>query len=145
MEPQLSILSPKDKGPHICLATGFFPKNAEMSITFNDGDSTQLQVQDNAQLLTKKKTYFFAGVKEKEIKSCQMENVKEEKLQTDSNEGAPKDDPSKNECPTPEVKNATILTREVKDYPRMNFMPWCSRDVLEQSVRVFTEEQWDGW
>ncbi|RXM32553.1 hypothetical protein EOD39_15954 [Acipenser ruthenus] len=61
-EPSLSVFTPpKEKDTAVCVATGFFPKNMNISMRVGDGDPKITVSNDKAVLSLTDKTYNFAA------------------------------------------------------------------------------------
>lgn len=57
--------------PDICLATGFYPKTAEMILNVKNGPAEKLNTSE-AVMSKNQKGYFFAGFTDKTLLSCEM-------------------------------------------------------------------------
>ncbi|XP_071399453.1 uncharacterized protein trdc [Centroberyx affinis] len=79
--PTLSILRPLEGlgsdggGPKVCLATGFYPKGAQMVLELSDNKTSITHSTSSAALSRTTKSYVYAGFSNEKIKSCELDGV----------------------------------------------------------------------
>uniref|UniRef100_UPI003AB06293 uncharacterized protein trdc n=1 Tax=Centroberyx gerrardi TaxID=166262 RepID=UPI003AB06293 len=79
--PTLSILRPLEGlgsdggGPKVCLATGFYPKGAQMVLELRDNKPSITRSTSTAALSRTTKSYVYAGFFNERIKSCELNGV----------------------------------------------------------------------
>lgn len=109
--------------PDVCLATGFYPKTAEMILNVKNGPADKLDTS-KAVMSTQLKGYFFAGFTNKTLLSCEMNGKT-------SNKSSPADksSPANN---TSSSNNETSLTHQSTN----NYNLDLCKDVHPEKARL---------
>ncbi|RVE61359.1 hypothetical protein OJAV_G00169940 [Oryzias javanicus] len=127
VQPTLFILRPQlrpnapptptsSKSPEVCLALDFRPTGGYMRLNGDKPLSTS-----NAPVSTKSKTYFFAGISDEPINTCEMNGVIKPKSDVVEGDKPTTKSPTRKVDPTVKPTKATVVPPVVRSedvYPK---------------------------